>query len=121
MFKLGKSYTRHQIHQAVGGSVQSYLPTKKGEVVAACLRKDLNPRAPSVIIVGRGPRIEAAGRILAQQASAVPVFLKLKINTWQYEGMFKSSRSLTTQSECASYVEGSGRGDVAQIILLQPV
>ena len=37
-------------HTACGGSKQAFLPTKNGKVVAACLRTDLNPHAPDVIL-----------------------------------------------------------------------
>lgn len=63
MFEAGREYTRDEIHAYCGGSKQSYLPTKNGAVVAACLTHALNPRAPQVILCGRGARIEPAGQL----------------------------------------------------------
>ena len=34
-FQLGRHYTRDEIHDAVGGGVEEYLPTKNGRVVAS--------------------------------------------------------------------------------------
>lgn len=50
MFSVGRDYTRDEIHAKVGGSKQSYLPTKNSAVVAACITHGLNPRAPQVIL-----------------------------------------------------------------------
>jgi hypothetical protein len=84
MFQVGSEYTRDQIHAHCGGSKQSYLPTVKGQVVAACLTPKLNPRVPAVILCGRGPVIAAAGVALASQTGAIPVFVKRGVNRWEY-------------------------------------
>ncbi len=39
MFAIGQAYTREDIHEQVGGSVQSFLPTVDNRVVCACLSK----------------------------------------------------------------------------------
>ena len=88
MFNIGSSYTRKEINNIVAGSMQVYLPTKIGEVVAACLTKDYNPQAPKVILVGRAPLDEGAANHLSTQPSAIPVFLKKAFNSWEYQGMF---------------------------------
>jgi len=46
MLKTGNQYSRRQIHDLLGGGIQSYLPHKNGQVVCGCFRKDLNPLAP---------------------------------------------------------------------------
>lgn len=89
MFDVGREYTRDEIYDIVGGSKQSYLPTKNGKVVAACVTHKMNPRAPREILCGRGPKIEAAGALLAQQLGPIPVFLKQDVNRWEYQGMFR--------------------------------
>ena len=88
MFKIGSSYTRKEINNIVGGSMQVYLPTKIGEVVAAFLTKDYDHQSPKVILVGHGPLIEGAANHLSIQPSAIPVFLKKAFNSWEYQGMF---------------------------------
>lgn len=46
MFERQKTYTREQIHAALGGNPRAYLPVKGGRVVAGCFKTDLNPGAP---------------------------------------------------------------------------
>lgn len=41
-FTRNRSYTRAEIHAAVGGSLQAYLPTVDGVVVAGCFRRDIS-------------------------------------------------------------------------------
>ena len=74
MFELSKQYSREAIHSACGGSKQAFLPAKNGRVVAACLRMDLNPQAPDVIICDGSASARAAGRTLAAQRDAIPVY-----------------------------------------------
>jgi hypothetical protein len=122
MFSVGRDYTRDEIHAKVGGSKQSYLPTKGGAVVAACLTHDLNPRAPQVILCGRGARIAPAGDTLAQQPYAIPVFLKRDVNRWEYRGLFKPTASYTSGLEFEGFIAGSGRppAEVSRVIVLNP-
>jgi hypothetical protein len=56
MFELNKDYSRENIHQTVGGNKESFLPAYRGKIVAACLRPDLNPRAPEYIVCNSGGR-----------------------------------------------------------------
>jgi hypothetical protein len=60
----------------VSGSVQPFLPDKSGRVVCACLTPKLNSDVPKVILVGAGGDIYRRGRMLTNQSSAIPVFLK---------------------------------------------
>lgn len=122
MFDSGREYTRDEIHAQVGGSKQSYLPTKNGAVVAACLKPHLNPRAPQVILCGRGERIEPAGRLLASQPHAIPVFLKRGTNRWEYRGLFKVVSSHTSGPQFEDCIEGSGRpaNKVSLVVIMDP-
>ena len=123
MFSIGRAYTRNEIHAHVGGSKQTYLPTKDGSVVAACLTRELNPRAPNVVLCGRGEHIARAGALLAQQHTAIPVFLKRAVNRWEYQGKFTVAGSHTSGEQFESLIAGSGRelSDVSRVILLEPV
>lgn len=123
MFTLGKEYTRNEIHAGVGGSKQSYLPTKDGVVVAACLTLEYNPQAPRVILCGRGPLIERAGEMLALQRQSLPVFLKLGVNRWEYQGRFKVVASYTAGAEFTGHIAGSGRrtADVSRVVVMEVV
>lgn len=80
MFTIGTTYTRDEIHAAVGGSKQSYIPTVDGSVVAVCVKPGLNPRAPRELLCGTGPVIAKTGALLAATPHQVPVFIKRGVN-----------------------------------------
>jgi hypothetical protein len=109
MFNIGSEYTRNQIHAVLGGSKQSYLPTLSGQIVAVCLRLELNPRAPNVVLCGNGPIIATAGATLAKQKGVVPVFIKRGINRWEYQGQFKVKASHSSGPQFSALVANSRR------------
>ncbi|HTJ91507.1 MAG TPA: hypothetical protein VL424_00190 [Pararobbsia sp.] len=107
MFEINKTYSREYIHTACGGNKQSFLPTKNGKVVAACLRTDLNPQAPEVIICDGSASSRAAGRTLAGQGGSIPVFIKVETDVFRFVGFYAVSDSLVAPVEYASYVRHS--------------
>ena len=115
-FEVGTEYTRRVIHDELGGSIQSYLPTVGGHVVAVCVRLDLNPLAPGVVLCGNGPIIAAAGAALAEQPDPVPVFVKMAVNQWEYQGMFRVVVSHDEGARFDELLEGTGR-DPARVSL----
>jgi hypothetical protein len=108
MFEINKEYTRDYIQNSCGGSKDAFLPTLNGKVVAACLRADLNPHAPEVIICSDAPAARAAGKTLARQAEAIPVFIKLETELFRYVGQYAVSESLTVPVDCGPYAQKSG-------------
>lgn len=120
MFEHGVSYTRKQIHAQVGGSLQSFLPHVGGRVVAACLRPDYDPDAPTVLLVGEGEGIEQAADMLVAQRSPVPMFLKLGTGDWKYVGEYAVERSSQDAADLAAQGQRSGRGDITRVIYMVP-
>jgi len=120
MFSDGMEYTRDEIHLRVGGSKQTYLPTRQGSVVAACLKLDLNPNAPYVILCGKGTIIASAGVALSVQREPIPVFIKRGVNRWEYQGLFKVTEAHSSGAIFTSLITGSGRAlsDVSLAIKL---
>lgn len=120
MFEIGSEYTRDEIHTQLGGSKQSYLPTVGGHVVAACVKRDLNPHAPKVLLCGKGPIIESSAVTLAKQADAVPIFIKMGVNRWKYEGKFTVASSHSSGPQFEALIAGSNRqvSDVSLAIQL---
>lgn len=115
-FELGKSYTRREIHNVLGGSVQAFLPDKGGRVVCACLTRRLNPDVPNVILVGGGPDIYRRGRMLANQGGTIPVFLKNASDDWRYAGEFEVERASEIAADIAPWQSRAGRDDVRIVI-----
>ena len=122
MFKTGTTYTRDQIHAAVGGSKQAYIPTLNGSVVAVCLKPSLNPRAPREVLCGTGPVIAKTGAMLAATTHRVPFFMKKGVNEWEYVGLYRAVASHTSGPKFNAMVAGSGRSpnDVSVAIEMAP-
>lgn len=109
MFNVGSEYTRNYIHDRLGGSKQSYLPTKSGKVVAACVKLEMNPQAPNIVLCGRGKVIASAGATLAKQHEFIPIFIKRGTNRWEYRGEFKVVASYTSGPQFEALVAASER------------
>jgi hypothetical protein len=97
-FIPGADYTRLEMHNALGGNVQTYLPVKAGIVVAAGLR-------------------------LARQSASLPIFIKQAPTRWTYQGLFKVTGSCTDPEECAPYITDSGRdpAEISRVVLLEQI
>ena len=121
MFEINKNYTREFIHQVCGGNKQAFLPMKNGKVVAACLRTDLNPQAPEVIICNSSASANAAGRTLSGQRDAIPVFIKTQTDSYRFAGLFAPGESFVTPLSCAPFVQNCGltSAQVSRVIKMQ--
>lgn len=116
MFQLGATYDRREIHGAVGGDLQSYLPHLGGRVVAACLTLDENPDAPRVILPGTGVEIERWAKVLVGDRSAVPTFIKRAPARWEYVGEYMAARLSRDPHEIASQQRRTGRRDITCVV-----
>jgi hypothetical protein len=70
------------------------------------------------IVCSGGTAARAAGRTIARQAEAIPVFIKLETELFRYVGQFAVSESLTAPLDCAPYAHKSGFtvGQVSRVI-----
>mgnify|MGYP001163345183 FL=1 len=98
-FERGAVYTRLQIHDLLGGGVQSYLPRRDGRVVCGCFTQTLNPTAPDVVLVGDRPHVIRDAKLFATQQYPVPVFIKHATNQWEYVGNYVVERYSTDPVE----------------------
>lgn len=122
MFEMNKIYSRQDIHVAVGGNKESFLPAYRGKIVAACLRPDLNPKAPEYIVCNSGAAARAAGSTLARQADAIPVFMRQESDKYRFVGNYAVQETYTTQAECSAFISGTGftPSQVSRVIRLRP-
>jgi hypothetical protein len=120
-FEVNQSYTRSEIHDLLGGSLQSYLPTINGVVVAGCFRRDTNPDAPEVVLPGNGPIIKSTAKSFAMSGRAVPVFIKQRIGDWRFVGIWQVSKLSCDFAEVKYHMERSGRSDVSCVLHLSEV
>ena len=120
MFIIGNMYERKKISEQIGGGTVTYLPTKSGIVVAACLTTKKNPQAPNVILCGTGENIAAAGETLADLRPAIPVFVRRAPKRWEYVGIYRPVASYTSGPEFESRITGSGRdrSDISRVIVM---
>ncbi len=116
---IGEILTRDEIHQRLGGSKQSYLPTKNGIVVCGCFDANLNKRAPREIDVGNGPIVVATALKLANEQGVIPVFLKKATNKWEFAGKFKAVEFSTNPDDIFAY--SNRRTDAVGVLFLQEV
>ena len=121
-FDLGRTYTRTEIHDALGGGVQDYLPHVDGVVVCGCFNPDLNPDAPDVVLPGFGPGIERWAEVFAGQRTAVPCFLKRATNAWEYVGEFRVRELSRSQAEIERWAAVAHRKrDVSMVLHMEEV
>lgn len=94
--ELGRVYSRQQISDMLGGSIQAYLPVAGGRVTCGCFVPGpaMNPNAPDEVLFGRpdeSPDINKAADLVfrqGQELEAIPVFLKLDKGEWEYRGEY---------------------------------
>ncbi|MGD0778302.1 MAG: hypothetical protein ABSC05_36430 [Candidatus Solibacter sp.] len=117
MFKIGNRYTRAEIHNTLGGSMQSCLPTRNGSVVCGCFIKGrLNPGAPHRVLAGTGKIIESSARVFASQKEPVPVFIKHRVNESEYVGDFRVASLSQDPSLISREQQLTGRHDITIVL-----
>lgn len=115
---VGKRYTRAQIQQAYGGGIQTYLPNRDGRVTCGCFDPELNPRAPEEILVGDGPNIVAAARLLIRQGGAIPIFIKRASSEWEFLGRYRVASHSLDARDIEPKAREAGRTDVYMLLEL---
>lgn len=119
LFQRGAVYPRWQIQHLLGGSGGEYLPNVGGKVVAACITRQFNPDAPSIILAGSGPKQIRSAALFCDQKEPVPVFIKVKPSAWEYVGEFLVDRATDDPDEIASAEERAGWRGVSLVMFLR--
>jgi hypothetical protein len=101
---IGQVMTRRDIAALFGGNARAFLPrVTGGDVVAGCLDPAKNPRAPAEVLVHSAPNAVLAARQFVKQSrkkqGAVPVFLRLAPNVWEYIGRYRAVDYVTDPKE----------------------
>ncbi|MFN8466443.1 MAG: hypothetical protein U0X20_12875 [Caldilineaceae bacterium] len=121
LFEHGAVYTRLQIHDVLGGGVQSYLPRRDGRVVCGCFTQTLNPTAPDVVLVGNRPHVIRDAKLFAAQRYPVPIFIKQGINRWEYVGNYMVERYSIDPGELQSLRKKAARPHAVGALFLKKV
>ena len=96
-FELNHTYSRKEISELLGGSTQTYLPFKQGQVTCGCFRVEekYNPDAPEEVMFGcevPQPDVEKVAEMVYAQGlrgGAVPIFIYRGDNEWEYVGDYQ--------------------------------
>jgi len=119
-FQPGVRYRAVDIHNIVGGQQQYYLSTYAGVVVAAKLRRGLNPDAPEILLVGQGPMIYRNATIAAVQRVPFPVFIADDDAAgFFYVGLFVGAGMTEDQVVLDHFSRRSGRSDLRAACFLE--
>jgi hypothetical protein len=89
-------------------SPENYLPTVDGRVVCASLIPKYNPDAPGIITPGFGPQVQKLAEMLCNQGGPIPVFLKRRVNEWEYCGEYEVNDFTTDSKKRAEYEARAG-------------
>lgn len=112
--EVGKIYTHDFICKMFGGDAKSgtYLPQRQQTIVCGCFTSTMNPDAPECVLVGNGTRVLAKAEKLAAQDGAIPVFLKLETNQWEYRGKYELISFTKNSSDYEARAVVADRNDV---------
>lgn len=109
--------TRELAERTAGGD--AYIRVKAGEVKGLALRLDRNPQAPSIVIVGDGPKIKANAELFMGSGTAAPVYIKEHTNQWRFDGQFRAVAYKRDAETIATYGEGREPKSIAGILFLE--
>lgn len=121
-FKVGHTYSRQEISNALGGSIQNYLPVVRGRVVCGCFRPDtkFNPSAPEKVTIGRASRREP--RLIRDQVEPIPVFLRRSNGAWEYRGLYRCTDFRTEPDLLRQEMEDNpARGKIEGVLYFELV
>jgi hypothetical protein len=124
---IGEVVTTSQLAKDTAGG-DNFIRTKGGLVKGLALRLDLNPDAPTVVIVGKGAQREARAKKLLGITTAIPAYMKRGVNDWEYIGDYRAIAYRTDKATIrrmskyrkpntvagALYLEGVEVNDVAR-------
>jgi hypothetical protein len=121
-FKQGQEYTLDAIRAVLGGETMSYLPQRGSRIVCGRFTTEMNPEAPARVLVGKPPKVQRKAELLAQQRGILPVFMKLGVNRWRYDGPMEFIDYVTDMSVVEPKAAAAGRaGEVVGMLVLRPV
>ena len=70
--KIGQIYSRDEVTEMVGAGGDDYILTKNGKVHAITLNPEMNPKAPEIVIVGKGPQVQKRAHLLVESKKSFP-------------------------------------------------
>ena len=98
----------------------NFIRTRGGIVMGLALRRELNPDAPSIVIVGKGIQREARAINYLESGIAVPTYIKRGKNAWEYIGQYKAVSYRTDKATITRHYQFRKPNSVAGALFLEP-
>ncbi len=96
-----------------------YIRTKNREIKGLALNPNLNPEAPSIVVVGKGPRIEARAELFVESDLTVPTYMKRGTNAWELVGSYRAIEYRTDSAAVRKHLGNRPLDEVAGILFLE--
>jgi len=116
--EVGEIVSRVKLSEYVGAGGQSCILHKKNTMVALAMKPELNPDAPNVLLVGKGPKKEKYAKILLADGNHGPVFTKKASNQWENCGEFKAEKIDHNRQLITLQSQRCGRRDIWGVLYL---
>ena len=118
--------TTPELAKATAGG-DDYIRTKNNKVLGLALKLEVNPLAPDpaagridgVVAFGKGPQIEARAQLFLDSGCAAPVYIKRRVNHWEYVGNYYASEIRRDPESIAKYGGNRKPGTVAGVLFLR--
>ena len=116
--QVGDILTRDELSNYVGAGGDSCFLHNQNIVVAIAMNPELNPDAPEILLVGKGPMKEKYAATLLTSEAYVPTFIKRASHQWEYMGVFKAAKIEHNREVIAEHSRRSGRNDIWGVLSL---
>jgi hypothetical protein len=109
--------TAELARRTAGGD--DYIRTKDNQVKGLALNPVLNEDAPKIVVVGKGPNIEARAKRFLDSGIAVPTYLKHDTNAWELVGNYRAIQYRTDGTTIRKHRGERPLDEVAGILFLE--
>lgn len=109
--------TAELARRTAGGD--DYIRTKDGDVKGLALRSDLNEDAPEIVVVGKGPKIQARAILFASSGKSVPAYMKRGTNAWELIGNYRAVAYRTDLATIRRHRRDAPEEGIAGILFLE--
>lgn len=96
-----------------------YIRTKNNIVQGLALNPELNEDAPEIVVVGKGPNIEARAKRFLDSGISVPTYMKHATNAWELVGNYRATQCKTDSATIRKYCGKRPVDEVAGILFLE--
>jgi hypothetical protein len=117
-WEVGQFYSWETLANRLSGQ-QNFMPKKAGRITCARLNAEINPEAPSVIVVGTKRGNMRNAEEYCNNPFPLPVFIKEATSSYRYCGRFSYVRHSTDPEELQNH-DRSGRPQLSRVIYMEP-